>query len=94
MSWDEANLTGMYGPRRKNKPYRRKNDPLPPLKFKNINYVDTEAVPIQHGVDVISWNNLSKQFRGACLCEWETEPSECVEDVGRDFDNHFKQALQ
>lgn len=50
-------------------------------------------LPQEHGVAFIAWNNLGMYFRGQCLCGWETDPSNLVENVGADFDGHLREVM-
>lgn len=45
--------------------------------------------PVEHGVSEIYRDNIGEGFRGTCLCGWETDLSNTVQDIGEQFDEHF-----
>ena len=43
----------------------------------------------EHGIEQAAWSNLGGGWYIECLCGWGTDADPCMEEVGRQFDQHI-----
>lgn len=47
--------------------------------------------PVEHGVEVVGWDNLGGGWWLQCLCGWDTIGSQLMETTGEAFDDHLRE---